>query len=128
MLQIADRLGAPESARAVWNDMEEFGIEPSGEAYLALMRAHGHAGDIDGMKSAAAAARADATVSISLEMIKCLLLHYGKAQARAEIDSTYDMMLEEGLEPDAELNRILIHACNIDAISVVANSPIVGSS
>ncbi len=34
----------------------------------------------------------------------------------------YDRMLEIGLQPDANLNRVLIHVCNVDPLSVLWNA------
>ena len=64
---------------------------------------------------------ADETQSelVDIDVISSLIYHLGRHKDRDGVDDVYDKMLDLGMRPNENLNRILIEVCGVDPLSVV---------
>ncbi len=66
-------------------------------------------------------AYASTDAPLSLATITRVIYHLGRHKLIDRAMQVYDVMLEKGMKPDRELNKVLIHVCKIDPVSVVLN-------
>lgn len=101
------------------------GMEPDYAAYRDMLNALGHAGQLDAMRelldTILAATPEDAAAEL-LDVLADCIFHFGRHREIDRAMEVYDRLLERSLHPNERLNRILIHTCKVDALSVAWNA------